>query len=196
MRRTFLSTNINKRMLCLAVALVVAMGGVTFALLQSQVKLKGNSIQTGTTGLLISPNDLNYNTEVTGFNFTGIIPGAQASQTATFLLKNTGNSPLALKFAAANPPANPSNVDLSKVQVILTPFNEHFMPGTPLTFSLQSLIDAEAAGGLPINYPVKLSPSTKHQFNIQVGMDADAVNGSSAAISNVDFVFTGVAAGN
>ena len=67
------------------------------------------------------------------------------------------------------------------------------MPGTPQSFPLQSLIDADAAGGLAVDYPSSLAPGSKEEFNIQVSMDADAVSGSSAALSNIDLEFTGAA---
>jgi hypothetical protein len=179
------------------IATVLMAGGAAFAIMQSQAKLTGNSIQTGSTGLLISPNDTNYAQAASGFNFTGLIPGAQASQTEHFLLKNTGNTALALKVAAANMPTNPANVDLSKVKVILTPYSlVTFMPSTPQSFPLQSLIDANATGGAPITYPEKLAIGTKEEFNIQIAMDADAVNGSSATLANLDFIFTGAATSN
>jgi len=179
------------------VAILVIMGGVAFALLQSQAKLTGNSISTQTTGLLISQNDSNYGTTTMGYSFAGIIPGTQPSQTEHFLLKNTGNASLALKFAADSVPANPANVDLSKVNVILTPYSTTtFMPGTPLSFSLQSLVDASASGGLTVDYPAKLDPGAKEEFNIQAAMDGDAYSGAGASLGNIDFTFTGVAQSN
>lgn len=175
------------------IAGVLLAGGVAFAFLQSQAQLTGNSISTASTGLAISDTDSNYGSADHGFAFGGIIPGVQASQTEHFLLKNTGSTPLALRLAAANPSANPSHIDLSKVQVVLTPYNlTTYMPGTPQTFSLQSLIDAGSSGAA-LTYPDKLAAGTKEEFNIQVSMDADAVSGSSAALSGIDLTFTGAA---
>lgn len=175
------------------VAVLIVAGGVTFALLQSQAKLTGNSISTQTTGLLISQNDSNYGPTTTGYSFANVIPGSQPSQTEHFMLKNTGTSPLALNVGVTSSPANPSNVDLSKVHIILTPYSTTtFMPGTPLNYTLQSLVDA-AGNGVPVDYPSPLAVGTKEEFNIQVAMDADAASGSSASLSNIDLGFTGVA---
>lgn len=174
-------------------AVMIMAGGVAFALLQSQAKLTGNTIQTQSAGLVISQNDTNYSTSAAGYGFSGIIPGSQPSQTEHFLLKNTGSAALALKVGVTTPPTNPSGVDLDKVHVILTPYNTTtFMPGTPQSFSLQSLIDS-GADGLAVDYPSPLAAGTKEEFNLQIGMDADAVSGSSASLAGVDLTFTGAA---
>jgi hypothetical protein len=176
-----------------ALAIVLTTGGVAFALLQSRTTLTGNSIQTATTGLLISRNDTNYSNTAAGYAFTGIIPGSRASQTEHFMLKNTGSSPLALKLGVAAAPDNPAGVDLAKVHVILTPYSlDTYMPGTPQDFTLQSLIDS-GEDGLPIDYPSPLAVGTKEEFNVQVDMDADAVDGSGASLSQLDLALTGAA---
>lgn len=178
-----------------AAALMVAAGGVAFALLQSQAKLTGNTIQTDSAGLYISQNDTGYSPSVSGYTFAHIIPGSRASQTEHFLLKNTGSAPLALRLSVPSAPGNPGGADLGKVNVVITPYDTGtFMPGTPQSFSLQSLIDADAAGGLSVDYPAALDPGSKEEFNIQVSMDSDAVSGSGATLSNLDLAFTGVAA--
>ena len=193
-RRRFKNIKVFRPSIGTVAALLIVAGGVAFALLQSQAKLTGNSIHTASAGLAISQNDSNYGPNTTGYDFFGIIPGSQVSQTEHFLLKNTGSAPLSLKAAASGTPSNPSGADLDKVHVILTPYQTGTsMPGTPQSFSLQSLIDADAAGGLAVDYPSSLAPGSKEEFNIQVSMDADAVSGSSAALSNIDLEFTGAA---
>lgn len=175
-------------------AMLLLTGGVAFALLQSQATLTGNSIQTQTAGLVISQNDTNYGPTTAGYDFSGIIPGSQASQTEHFMLKNTGSSSLALKLGVADVPDNPSGADLSKVHVILTPYStDTFLPGTPQDFTLQSLIDAGDAGSA-VDYPDSLSAGAKEEFNVQMSMDADAVDGSGASLSNLDLALTGTAA--
>lgn len=177
----------------MAAAVVLAAGGVAFALLQSQVSLTGNSVTTGTTGLDISPNDTNYSNTYTGFNFSGVIPGSQPSQTEHFLLKNVGSAPLAIRLGISSVPSNPHGVDLSKVHVILTPYStDTYMPGTPLDFPVQSLVDA-GSSGVPVDYPANLAVGMKEEYNLQISMDGDAVNGSNASLSNIDFQFTGIA---
>lgn len=185
--------NLKGRSAGLLVALLIVAGGVAFALLQSQAKLTGNSISTQSAGLLISQNDTNYGQTTTGYSFANIIPGSQSSQTEHFMLKNTGTSPLALKISVTSVPANPSNIDLTKVHVILTPYSTvTYMPGTSIDYTLQSLVDAGSTGA-PVDYPSPLAVGTKEEFNIKVAMDADAVNGANASLSNIDLGFTGVA---
>jgi hypothetical protein len=196
MRQKLANLRIQKRSAGLIAAVMIIAGGVAFAMLQSQAKLAGNSVQTESAGLLISDTDSNYTDIERGFAFAHIIPGAQASQTEHFLLKNTGSAALALKLGATSLPVNPGNVDLSKVNIILTPYNENFMPGASQTFTLQSLIDGNTGGGLAVSYPAKLTAGAKEEFNIQVSMDGDAASGSSASLSNIDLGFTGVAAAN
>lgn len=174
-------------------AVLAVSGGVAFAILQSQANLTGNSVNTGTAGLVISPNDTNYSNTYAGFNFSGIIPGAQASQTEHFLLKNSGTTPLAIRFGVTGTPTNPSGIDLSKVHVLLAPYStDTYMPLTPFDFTLQSLIDAGDAG-VAVEYPAALSVGMKEEYNVQVAMDADAVDGNHASLSDIDFSFTGVA---
>lgn len=175
---------------------VLAVGSVAFALLQSQATLTGNSISTGTANLLISQNDTNYGQTTSGYAFTGIIPGSQPSQTEHFMLKNVGDASLSLKLSLASPPSNPDDADLDKVHVILTPYSTTtFMPGTPQTFSLQSLLTA-GAPGVAVDYPDPLSAGSKEEFNVQMDMDGDAVNGHSASLSGIDLALTGVAVSN
>ncbi|HEX5744452.1 MAG TPA: hypothetical protein VFX84_03335 [Candidatus Saccharimonadales bacterium] len=177
-------------------AVLAVSGGVAFALLQSHASLTGNSVTTGTAGLLISPNDTNYSNTYAGFSFSGIVPGMQASQTEHFLLKNTGTTPLAIRFGVTSTPANPSGIDLSKVHVMLAPYStETYMPTTPLDFTLQSLVEAGDAG-VAVEYPSMLSVGMKEEYNVRIAMDADAVDGNSASLSGIDFGFTGVAAAN
>lgn len=171
---------------------VLSAGGLAFALLQSHADLTGNSIQTDSAGLLISKDTNIYSISANGYAFTHVIPGYQASQAEPIFLENTGSAPLALRLKAANPPTNADNMDLSKVKVVLTPRAAGTnAPGTPQSFPLQSLIDSPE--GMPIDSPAALAPSDHQRFDIQMSMDADAVNGSSAALSNLDLTFNGVA---
>jgi type II secretory pathway pseudopilin PulG len=184
-----------KRTAVAMLIILIAAAGVAFAFLQSQAKLTGNSIQTQTAGLLISQNDANYSASASGYSFAGIIPGSQPSQTEHFMLKNTGSAQMALKLGVAGPFTNPSDVDLSKVHVILTPYSTvTSMPGTPQDFTLQSLVDAGPSGAA-VNYPGSLSAGSKEEFNLQISMDADAVNASGASLANLDLVFTAIANG-
>lgn len=190
--------NLNRRRLLMRsmfviVLAIIAVSGVTYAVLQSQqVKLTGNVIETATANLQIGPDGNTYSsTPQSGFAFQNIIPGGQAVPTNgyVFYLKNAGATGLALKFAVTTTPSNPNNVDLSKVNVILTPGGG----GSPQSFTLAALIAANATGGLAVTTPTTLLAGAAHQYSLQVSMAADAFSGSNASLGNIDFAFSGVA---
>ncbi len=173
-----------------AVALLIVAGAVAFALLQSQVQLGGNSIQTDSAGLLISRDGSSYSSSATGYAFVHIIPGSKPSQTEHFMLQNTGSAPLAINLGMPSAPDNPNDLDLGKVSVIITPHGVGAMPGSPQSFTLQSLMDA--ADGVAVDGPA-LDFGTTEEFDIQVAMDPDAVSGEGVALSGLNLTFTGVA---
>jgi hypothetical protein len=183
------------RAVAVMAAVVVIVSGVTFAALQSQqAKLTGNTIQTATANLEISPDGNSYSAAQSGYVFSNLVPGGQAMPLNgySFYLKNSGGTPLALKFAITSVPSNPNNVDLSKVNVIVTPSGG----GSPQSFTMQALIGASSTGGLNINTPAMLNPGVAAQYTIQVSMASDALTGSSASLGNIDFAFSGLAQSN
>jgi hypothetical protein len=173
-------------------AVVLMVSGVTFALLQTvQNKLTGNTIQTSSANLQLSTDGINFSNSEPGFSFTGLIPGGsptpQPGYNITF--KNIGSAPLNLKLAVTSTPANVDNVDLSKVNIVLTP-----SAGPPQTFSLKSLVEAGLSGnGLDVATPTPLLVGNRATFTIQTSMSTDALSGTSANLSKIDFAFTGVA---
>jgi len=183
------------RLIGITAAVVVIVSGVTFAVLQSQqVKLTGNTIQTATANLHLSEDGVNYTDTLAGFGFDNLVPGGSAVPTngdAVFL-KNDGGTALTLKLAVSSVPLNPSNVDLSKVHVIVMPVSG----GSTQNFTLQSLISSYSTGGQTILTPTQLAINMVAQYRIQVSMDSDAFSGPSASISNVDFSFSGVTVSN
>ena len=179
------------RIFGIAAAFIIIVGGLTFAALMSQSKLSGNTIQTATANLQISLDGNNYGSAQAGFNFTNIVPGGAAIPVNghAFFLKNSGGTPLVLKFAVTSTPTNLDNVDLTKVNVLLTPNG-----GTPQSFTLQSLINSAGTGGTLVNPPSQLFAGNHYLFTIQVSMASDAINSSSANLGNIDFAFNGIAA--
>ncbi len=176
-------------------SLVVVVGGVTYAALQTQpVKLTGNTIETANANLQISTDGTNFASSLAGFDFANIVPGGQAVPQGgyTFTLKNGGGTPLALKFAVTTTPSNPANVDLSKVNVILTPVSG----GTAQSFNLEALINANTTGGLAINNPTQIFAGTRALFTLQISMANDAMTAASASLGNIDFAFSGLALSN
>ncbi len=171
-----------------AVIAVVLLAGAAFALLQTQATLTGNSVQTDSAGLLISRDGIHFSDSAPGYAFAHIIPGFRPSQEEHLAFQNTGSAPLSLGLRMAGMPENTDGIDLTKAAVILTPS----ATGVPQRFTLQSLVDTMA--GLPIDGLGQLQPGSTADCDIQIALDADAVNGSGAALSGLDFTFTGVPA--
>jgi hypothetical protein len=171
-----------------AAAMVVTVSGVTFAALQSQQnKLTGNTIQTATANLQLSTDGVHYGNSQAGFIFSGLVPGGGAMPASGYniWLKNSGDANLNPKLAVTSVPSNPENIDLSKVQVILTPNN-----GAPQSYNLQSLITA-GGNGVNLTAPTTLFVGSPAAFTLKVAMDADAFIGTNASLGNIDFTFTG-----
>lgn len=171
-------------------SLVVVVSGVTFAALQSQQDvLAGNTIETATANLLISKDDTNYSASQTGFDFNSLVPGGAAMPVTgfPFYLKNSGQTDLDLKMSVSSVPVNANNIDLSRVNVLLTTMGNS---GSPQSFTLQSLM---TGGGVSIG---NISRSNSNEYKLQISMASDAVSGNSASLGNVDFAFSGTAIAN
>jgi hypothetical protein len=181
------------RAVMVVTAVAVLATGVTYAALQSPAAtLSGNSISTATADLKISTTTATSSTSFaatkTGFNFTNIVPGATPapSDGNLFYLKNFGAVPMALKVSIGTTPVNASNVDLSKVYIVLTRLDG---TTTSQKLSVASLIASQTSGGLALTD--NLAGVTAAQYKTQIVMDDDAFTGSSATISGIDLVFTG-----
>lgn len=183
------------RALGVVAAVLIVVSGVTFAALQSQQDtLTGNTIETATANLQVSKDGVTYSNTQPGFDFNNLIPGGSAQPTAGYpvYLKNAGGTPLSLKLAVTSTPSNPDNVDLSKVNVLLTTVGS----GVPAqSFSLQGLVSSNSSGGLAITSG-NLATGATQQYKLQVSMASDAVSGSSASLGNIDFAFSGQAVSN
>lgn len=190
MRNKVLINPLTRAILIIAVLLSLV-GGVTFAALQSQSKLTGSTIQTATANLLIGRDATNLANTQAGYSFTNLIPGGTLTPSNGYpvYLKNAGGTPLSLKFAVSGTPSNPSNVDLTKVSVHINSISS----GQTQIFTLQSLIDSNATGGLTMTLVSVLFPDQLQPLTMQVSMAADAFGGQSAAIGAIDFVITGTA---
>lgn len=175
-------------------ALAVIAAGATFASLQSQsIALTGNQINTS-AGLAISTNGTSFPQTISGFNFTGVVPGGAPFPASgnSFYIKNTGFANLAIKAAISSNPSVTGSVNLSKVYLIFT----DQATNTATSISLQSLISSYAAGmstgGVSLNDNIAAGATA--QFTLQAQMDADAFNGSTASITGIDLWFIGVGA--
>ena len=162
-----------------------------FAALQSQPGvLRGNTIQTAVASLQVSANGTTFGSTIDGYAFSNLLPGGAPSPTNGYpvYVKNVGTSPLALKLSVAGTVSNPDNVDLSKVHVIISP-----LTGAGQNLTLQDLIAANTTGGISINQASHIIPSQIASFTIQISLDADAMTGPSATLSNIDFNFGALA---
>jgi hypothetical protein len=167
--------------------------GVTFAALTSQqAVLAGNTIETATADLRVSTDGTTYSNSLSGFDFANIVPGGSAVPAAgyNFYLKNFGGTPLLLKLSVGSTIANPNNVDLSKVNVILSSIGSG---AQPQSFTLAALIAANTTGGVALTSPSPLMNGTQQKFAVQVSMASDAFSGSNASLGSIDFDFSGLA---
>jgi hypothetical protein len=176
-----------------AIAVLSAVGlittAVTFAAIQSNGNvLTGNTIQTATAALQISTDGSSYDNDVPGFTFSGLVPGGKAQSAAigssTVYLKNNGTSALTLALTIPTPPTLTGTVDLAKVSLQLVPLaNTNAVQTIPLasltTGQWVSVANSSVAKGAVV------------QFHLQVVMDADAVSGNGATISNLNLSFSG-----
>ncbi len=169
-------------------AVVVVMTGVTYAALQSpQAMLLNNSISSATADLRIGTSATSFAATRTGFSFADIVPGGAAMPVDgnLFYLKNYGSANLGLRVSVGSIPINTSNVDLTKVSFVLTRVDTN----ASQTFTVQALVDAYVNGGLTMTD--SLSGGVIAQYKLQAIMGTDAFSGQSAAISDLDIVFTG-----
>ncbi len=176
----------------LLLALLVTVGGVTFAALQSQPGLlRGNVIQTAVASLQVSPDGTTYGSVMDGYAFSNLIPGGLPTPNNGYpiYVKNIGTTPLALRLSVSSAVNNPNAVDLTKVHVILAPTGG----GAAQNVTLQDLITAQSSGGLAVNQAPHLNPSEVTSFLVKVSLDNDAVTGPSAVLSNIDFNFGALA---
>ncbi|MDB5185375.1 MAG: hypothetical protein JWN38_1183 [Candidatus Saccharibacteria bacterium] len=168
-------------------AVVTMVTGVTFAALQSEVNiLHGSTIQTAAAHLQLSTDGVGYANSLDGFNFNSLIPGGPAAPVGGYKLymHNDGDTKLKVKLSAADGFISENGIDLSKVHVILMPST-----GAGNNVILQDLIAANKTGGVALPNVAPLNPGQTVSFAMSVQMDADALSGSTATISNLDFVF-------
>ena len=173
-------------------SLMAIVGGVTFAALQSQAAVvKGNSIQTAVASLQVSSDGSNYTNSLNGYAFEGLIPGGAYVPTNGYpvYLKNVGTTSLSIKISVLPGLTNPNQVDLSKVRVSILPLGG----GAGQNFSLQELVNANSTGGIALTQGARITSGQSTAVSIKVSMEADAIIGPSANISNLDINFDAVA---
>ena len=176
----------------LLTASVTLVSGISYALLQSQFgAVKSNTIQTAIAGLQVSTDGTTFYSQLEGYNFGGLVPGGQPVPTngSPVYVKNVGTAPLAVKLSIPTGFTNPNNVDLNKVHLILSPLGG----GAGQNITLQALVDSASSGGVALTQATHLNIGQIMGYTLQVSMDSDAVSGSTATLSNIEFDFGGTA---
>lgn len=182
-----------------AILVVAAVAGlvtaVTFATVNSTATLTNNSVSTATADLEVSTDadcattGTGFSSSVTGFDFTGIVPGGAASADFEFCLRNAGDANLSTLLTIPALPtytdssAAPVAVDNSKVDVNLTCVTVSTDPfgagGTLQEIWFSGVDQGELAAG-------DIATCTAN-----VSMAADAFTADSASSTDFNLVFTG-----
>jgi predicted ribosomally synthesized peptide with SipW-like signal peptide len=176
-----------------AVAIIV--GGVTYAAFQSQATLSDNTISSATAGLQVDNlgNGAGFATSDAGFSFTGIVPGADYGTPQQFKLKNSGDTDLQVTVFATDG-ASSGILNKNKIHVKFTNTSLSTPGSVEYTLAeLQSMEKGLPGMGIASNDSLDTSGSgEENTFNVQVKIDADAVNnGNGASVSGFDLVLTG-----
>ncbi len=191
--KQFTKSKIMRGAISVTAGLAVILSGVAFAALQSQPGvLRGNTIQTASANLEVSPNNINFSNSMEGYSFNDLIPGGQPLPNPAYrvFLRNSGSTPLALKLGVSGQIANPNSVNLNKVHIILTSPSDSSMKDN---LTLQDLINANSSGGLVLAHANRLNSGEVTSFLIQVSMESDAITGPTASLSNIDLNFGALA---
>lgn len=190
--KKYLSGMLSPRVTVMAAFIVLIVGGLAFAIMQSQRNtLTGNSIETTTASLQMSVDGTIFSNSHGGYDFNGVKPGGPAAPAAGYplYLRNSGDTTLALRMAVISMPTNLGAADLSKINFILTPVSG----GASHSFTLQALMNsAQEGSGLALADETLASGVTR-QYKLQVSMDNDAVNTAGASLANIDLSFSGTA---
>lgn len=177
----------------LSAAVVGLLGGAAYAFLlrTPTAYVEGSTIRTATADLLVSGDGTNFARNVPGFVFDNAISGGDAVPEAQFAhtvyVKNAGSVPLQVGLSAGNSLINNSNIDLSKVRVIVSVDDGTYVS----TFKLTELINAQPAGGELIDQ-LRTLPAG-HQFKVafQVQLEAGAAP-QGAVLSNLTLNFDAI----
>lgn len=164
-------------------AVVALVGGVTFAALTSNnVTLADSEFSTGTASLKIWDSGTStYVTSTTGFSLNDLALDTESSQ-YTFWLKNDGTASLNIK-GLGTIAGYTGFTDFAKVHFHVT----NITTANSLDYTFADLLDG-TPDALPGN---PLDAGEENQYGLTIKIDNDAVNASSASVSDFDWVFTG-----
>lgn len=187
-----ISTHPLTRAVLVIATVTVLVVSATYAALQSQATLTGNTISSVSTALKISKNGVSFDSTQTGFSFDGIIPGGMEVPITghPFWLRNDGAIDLDLSVSVVPSPTSsvtPSgSVDFTKMVLVF----ERLGVSSPVEFTVQALIDSYADGGLSLAEALQVDDDSE-LFTVKAKFLPDAFTGSSASVSDLDIEFVG-----
>jgi hypothetical protein len=157
--------------------------GVTFAALNSQATLIGNTI-SATAGLQVSTDGTTYGGSIPGFSFSGVVLGDTTGVTKNFKIKNSASAPMSLSLKIPTAPNFTGGiVDQTKVHVKLD-------CTAPVLAMPSTALSALTAGEVTVTG--SLTAGATADCNMNVTLDADAITGATTTTSDpFDLRFTG-----
>jgi len=166
----------------IAIGAVAALAtGITFAALNSQATLSGNTI-SATQGLQLSTDGSTYAGSIPGFAFD-VTPGDTTGVSQSFYLKNTTSSAISLNLSVpaavtfTGGTVNNSDVDLA-------------LSCTTPTLTLNS--DLGSLTSSPVSIAGTLSAGSTANCNVTATMTNDAITtGTSVSSNSFDLQFDG-----
>ncbi len=173
-------------------AVVVLVGGVTYAALQSSATLTNNTIAAADASLLLWDGD-SFEPSAPGFTVEDLVPGEWTTENL-FYFKNNGGADLDIKVAATSPTVD--GVAAANVKVRFT----SYAPGC-VSNTVETTLDAIDTGdvALPCNALSEAAqgnsgvPATEGNYSVSYRIEPTDVTGSDVNISGFDMIFTGTA---
>jgi|GEM_PF-2453197 len=187
-------------------AVAVVVGGVTYAVLNSQATLTGNTFSSSTSDLQVYDTESGQFAKTgKGFDIKDFVPGKGAD--APFYLKNKGGLDLDVSAHIPTAPAAPEGgygfASFADVKVTFTTKeNGCSAENRKVETTMQALLDGEV--DLPCN-SLKANAQgngsegaekTEGNYKIKIDVPANKITGDRAQVNAFDLVFSGTPAGN
>ncbi|HSD55656.1 MAG TPA: hypothetical protein VLA92_00725 [Candidatus Saccharimonadales bacterium] len=159
--------------------------GVTFAALNSQATLTGNTISANAGLQLSTDGGTTYGSSVDGLDFSNVVLGDTNGVSKSFKVKNITSSAMSLSLRVPTAPVfTGGTVDQTKVKVSLA-CTSPTMTLSPVT--LTGMVNAEA------NVTGNLTAGATADCSLTVAFDTDAVTGGATVTSDAfNIRFTGI----
>ena len=179
-----LTIPVRRTFLVACISTLVLLGAVYAALLSNFSIVGGSSITSASAYLRVSTDGDHYSEQVSGFDFTNIMPGLNLQPVPGKLvsLRNDGSSRLELHLNVD--PLQASNIDLNHVFLAFTRADT----GNLDQYSLSSL-----TSGHLTRLGVVLNPGQHIDYRLQVRIDEGAIPNTTqpVVLSGINLVFDG-----